>query len=65
MLEIEFFKNTAKKWALDLEIWRERKETRDYTAEMVRVAATGHIEEGLLFLWAMEKVSNIFRILRL
>lgn len=56
MLEIEFFKNTAKKWALDLEIWRERKETRDYTAEMARVAATGHIEEGLLFLWAMEKV---------
>jgi formylaminopyrimidine deformylase / aminopyrimidine aminohydrolase len=62
MLEVDFFKSTAKKWGLNLETWKERKETRDYTAEMARVAATGCIEEGLLFLWAMEKVSTILRI---
>ena len=62
ILEVNFFKDTAKKWDLDLEKWEERKETRDYTAEMARVAATGRIEEGLLFLWAMEKVSNVFHL---
>jgi formylaminopyrimidine deformylase / aminopyrimidine aminohydrolase len=62
MLEVEFFKNTAKKWGLDLNVWKERKETRDYTAEMARVAANGTIQEGLLFLWAMEKVSSILVI---
>ncbi|KAF5381386.1 hypothetical protein D9615_008328 [Tricholomella constricta] len=54
--EIEFFDNTAKEWSLDLDRWKERKGTRDYTAEMAKVSVTGKIEEGLLFLWAMEKV---------
>ena len=37
--------------------WRERKATRDYTAEMARVGAVGSFEDGLVFLWAMERVS--------
>ena len=37
--------------------WRERKATRDYTAEMARVGACGTLEDGLIFLWAMEHVS--------
>ncbi|KAH9899253.1 heme oxygenase-like protein [Cubamyces lactineus] len=36
--------------------WRERKATRDYTAEMARVGALGTLEDGLIFLWAMERV---------
>jgi thiaminase len=56
--EVDFFEKTASKWGLKLEKWRERKETRDYTAEMARVVASGQIEEELLFLWAMEKVSR-------
>ena len=36
--------------------WRERKATRDYTAEMARVGAFGTLEDGLVFLWAMERV---------
>ncbi|KAI0631185.1 heme oxygenase-like protein [Trametes polyzona] len=36
--------------------WRERKATRDYTAEMARVGALGAFEDGLVFLWAMERV---------
>ncbi|RDB26129.1 hypothetical protein Hypma_006191 [Hypsizygus marmoreus] len=55
--EVAFFDEIAKKWGLDLDRWQERKGTRDYTAEMARVSGTGSIEEGLLFLWAMEKVS--------
>jgi thiaminase len=55
--EVKFFKSTAKTWGLDYEKWGERRETRDYTAEMARISGTGRIEEGLLFLWAMEKVS--------
>ncbi|GBE83848.1 predicted protein [Sparassis crispa] len=53
--EVKFFGETAEKWELPLEGWRERKATRDYTAEMVRVSAGG-IEDGLVFLWAMERV---------
>jgi hypothetical protein len=55
--EVKFFKSTANTWGLDYEGWEERRETRDYTAEMARVSGTGRLEEGLLFLWAMEKVS--------
>ncbi|KAJ2990339.1 hypothetical protein NUW54_g8498 [Trametes sanguinea] len=36
--------------------WRERKATRDYTAEMARMGALGSLEDGLVFLWAMERV---------
>ncbi|KAF8068785.1 heme oxygenase-like protein [Lyophyllum atratum] len=54
--EVGFFHDTSGKWGLDLTGWNERKGTRDYTAEMARISGTGKIEEGLLFLWAMEKV---------
>lgn len=54
--EVNFFGETAQKWGLQLDGWRERKATRDYTAEMARVGAEGRIEDGLVFLWAMEQV---------
>ncbi|KAF9226009.1 heme oxygenase-like protein, partial [Gyrodon lividus] len=61
--EIAFFDDTARNYGLDIggprredQVWVERKATRDYTAEMARVAALGSLEEGLVFLWAMEKV---------
>jgi len=54
--EAQFFKNTATELGFDLDNWRERKATRDYTGEMARVVAEGRLEDGLVFLWAMEKV---------
>jgi formylaminopyrimidine deformylase / aminopyrimidine aminohydrolase len=57
--EVNFFGETARKWGLDLECWKERKGTRDYTAEMVRVVQPGSsFEDGLVFLWAMERVRS-------
>jgi thiaminase len=57
--EVGFFEDTASTWGLDVDRWKERKGTRDYTAEMARMSRSGRIEEGLLFLWAMEKVCLI------
>ncbi|OAX35073.1 hypothetical protein K503DRAFT_830771 [Rhizopogon vinicolor AM-OR11-026] len=37
----------------------ERKATRDYTAEMARVAAVGSLEEGLVFLYVHAVRVNI------
>ncbi len=54
--EVNFFEETAKEWGLRIEDWKERKGTRDYTAEMARVSRS--LEDGLVFLWAMEKVSK-------
>ncbi|KAI0090311.1 heme oxygenase-like protein [Irpex rosettiformis] len=54
--ETGFFVETAEKYGLKLDGWRERKATRDYTAETIRVAASGGLEGGLVFLWAMERV---------
>lgn len=54
--EVDFFKDTAHKWGLEMEGWKERKGTRDYTAEMARVSKVS-LNEGLVFLWAMERVS--------
>ncbi len=54
--EVDFFKDTASQWNLPLEGWRERKATKNYTAEMVRISNNGNIEDGLVFLWAMEQV---------
>ncbi|PPR06783.1 hypothetical protein CVT24_011283 [Panaeolus cyanescens] len=53
--EVGFFKDTAERWDLDMEGWKERKGTRDYTAEMARVS-NASLKEGLIFLWAMERV---------
>jgi len=55
--EAAFFRETSQKWKLDMECWKERKATRDYTAEMARVSSYGCLEDGLVFLWAMERVS--------
>lgn len=57
--ELAFFDQTSKDWNLDVNCWRERKGTKDYTAEMMRVASIGSLDEGLLFLWAMEKVRYV------
>ena len=56
--EAAFFKEMAQKWELDMECWQEWKATRDYTAEMARVSSYGCLEDGLIFLWAMERVSD-------
>lgn len=64
--EVNFFEHTARKYDLDIgsvgqgqgPIWLERKATRDYTAEMARIASLGTLEDGLVFLWAMEKVND-------
>jgi hypothetical protein len=37
-------------------MWKERKGARDYLAEMESVGNSKNTEEGLIFLWAMEKV---------
>lgn len=66
--EVNFFEDTARRYDLDVgdveqgegQVWRERKATRDYTAEMARIASLGTLEDGLVFLWAMEKVSDRF-----
>jgi formylaminopyrimidine deformylase / aminopyrimidine aminohydrolase len=63
--EVGFFKETSEKFGLEIRIrrgehdagWIERKATRDYTAEMARIGAICTLEEGLTFLWAMERVS--------
>jgi formylaminopyrimidine deformylase / aminopyrimidine aminohydrolase len=54
--EIGFLGEVAGKWDLNME---ERKGTRDYTAEMARVASSGSYTDGLVFLWAMEE-SELF-----
>ncbi|EGO03851.1 hypothetical protein SERLA73DRAFT_175532 [Serpula lacrymans var. lacrymans S7.3] len=60
--EVGFFDDIAKQWNLEIgtvggegRVWVERKATRDYTAEMARVASLGSLEDGLVFLWAMER----------
>ncbi|KEP53014.1 TENA/THI-4 family protein [Rhizoctonia solani 123E] len=56
--EVKFFETTAGSIEVQnsSEIEIERLETRNYTAEMARVASLGTLEEGLVFLWAMEKM---------
>ncbi|CAE6403341.1 unnamed protein product [Rhizoctonia solani] len=56
--EVKFFESTAGSIEVQNsgEIEVERQETRNYTAEMARVANLGTLEEGLVFLWAMEKM---------
>ncbi|KAF5347754.1 hypothetical protein D9756_010281 [Leucocoprinus leucothites] len=54
--EVNFFRDTAAKWDLPIDGWKERKGTRDYTAEMARISKDGILTDGLIFLWAMERV---------
>lgn len=63
MLEVEFFKYTASQFGLDINEWAVRKGTRDYTAEMARVSTASSLEEGIIFLWAMEKVVTVITII--
>ncbi|KAK7677691.1 hypothetical protein QCA50_019382 [Cerrena zonata] len=44
--EVNFFQDVAKKYELQLSGWRERRITRDYTAEMGRAGASGKLEDG-------------------
>jgi hypothetical protein len=60
--EVDFFVKTAETHELDLEMWKERKGTRDYVAEMDSIAGSKNIAEGLVFLWAMEKVGYVVSI---
>lgn len=57
--EVGFFDTIASEQGWDLDGWKERKGTRDYTAEMARVSSgdgEASLVEGLIFLWAMERV---------
>ncbi|EPS95650.1 hypothetical protein FOMPIDRAFT_1038434 [Fomitopsis schrenkii] len=54
--EVNFFGEVAAAHGLSVEGWKERKATRDYTAEMARIGAEGRIEDAMVFLWAMEQV---------
>lgn len=56
--EVDFFQDTSETFGISMEGWIERKGTRDYTAEMSRVASSG-LFEGLVFLWAMERVWSL------
>ena len=54
--EVGFFDDLGKAHGFNVNGWKERKGTRDYLAEMARVSVEGEFFEGLVFLWAMEKV---------
>ncbi|KAJ7102535.1 heme oxygenase-like protein [Mycena belliarum] len=54
--EVGFFSETADTWRMELECWRERKGTRDYVAEMDSISRGKQLDDGLVFLWAMERV---------
>jgi hypothetical protein len=56
--EILFFKDVEEEYAL-ASVGNERKATRDYLAEMRSVSTSGGMEDGLVFLWAMEKVRRL------
>lgn len=57
-VEVKFFETTAA--SIDVqtsqEMQSEREATKNYCTEMARVASLGTLEEGLVFLWAMERV---------
>ena len=51
-----FFVEVAEKYGLDLDGWHERKATRDYMDAMAAAGSLGTLEDGLVFLWANERV---------
>jgi thiaminase len=61
--ELRFFERAARECALELDAWRERRATREYTAEMARTAGDG-LMDGLVFLWAMEQARRAPRARR-
>ncbi|KZV68125.1 heme oxygenase-like protein [Peniophora sp. CONT] len=54
--EVGFFDDLGSVHGFNVNGWKERKGTRDYLAEMARVSSEGELFDGLVFLWAMEKV---------
>ncbi|KAG9120799.1 hypothetical protein FRC07_003566 [Ceratobasidium sp. 392] len=59
LTEVKFFEKTAAgigAGAIGGGAKAEREATRNYCAEMVSVASLGTLEEGLVFLWVMEKM---------
>lgn len=55
--EASFFKDVSQKWNLDITRWNLRHATTEYINEMMRIANQCTLEEGLVFLWAMERVN--------
>jgi thiaminase len=60
VLDVKSFKKTAVEFELDVHGWMIRKETRNYSAELAKVSLNSSLEEGIVFLWAMEQVSFYF-----
>jgi hypothetical protein len=60
VLDVKFFKKTAAEFEMDVHGCMVRKETREYSAELARVSQNSSLEEGIVFLWAMEQVSLYF-----
>lgn len=56
--EVSFFDEVTSKFSLNLDVWKERKATREYMAEMARVGSLGTLQDKLVFLWAMERVNT-------
>ncbi|KAG9100786.1 hypothetical protein FRC06_003724 [Ceratobasidium sp. 370] len=59
LMEVKFFEKTAAgigAQGIGGGIEAEREATRNYCAEMASVASLGSLEEGLVFLWVMEKM---------
>ena len=54
--EVNFFNDVAEKFGLDVDGWKERKQTRDYMAELASAGARMTMEESMIFIWSMEKV---------
>lgn len=47
---------TAFRYGFDIGRYRPRKETKDLTAEMIRIGASGRLSDGLVLIWTLGKV---------
>ena len=56
--EVGFFDDLGAAHGFDVNGWKERKGTRDSLAEMTRVSSEEVLFDGLVLLWAMEKVRD-------
>ncbi|KAH9919856.1 uncharacterized protein B0H18DRAFT_1026483 [Fomitopsis serialis] len=57
--EVDYFGDIAREHGLQAEGWKERKATRDYTAEMARVGVEGRIEDALIYLDSWRYVGSL------
>ena len=55
-----FFVEVSEKYGLQLDGWRERKATRDYMDAMAATVSWGGLEDGIVFMWGMERVRHNF-----